>query len=109
MGNHLDPGGMGDKSDAGKPDDFTGGMAEAMENALWNLLHNDGMNTFDTDTNSQEARDRRRLFVAIAQGIVSHLVNNAGAFQVTFVDAGGNTITASVAISYNKNTQLTGL
>ncbi|HZR27433.1 MAG TPA: hypothetical protein VFA71_01530 [Terriglobales bacterium] len=80
----LKPGGMGSTSDPpnAKPGDFANSMADAMEHALNTLLSNDGMNTFKVDTNSQEARDRRRLFVAIAQGVVRHLKDNAGAMVI---------------------------
>ncbi len=97
----LNPGGMGAANlrPDRKPDEFKGSMAEAIENAFYQLLAADGMRTFERDTDSNDARDRRRLLVAIAQGVVRHLVDNAGAFQVTFVDGGGNTITASVQIN----------
>jgi len=80
----LKPGGMGKKSDPPnvKPGDFANSMADAMEHALNTLLSNDGMKTFDVNTNSQEARDRRRLFVAIAQGVVRHLKDHAGAMLI---------------------------
>jgi len=80
----LRPGGMGPKVGSGKPADFAGSMAEAMEDALNKLLLNEtpSMKTFDVNTNSQEARDRRRMFVAIAQGIIRHLKDNAGALWI---------------------------
>jgi hypothetical protein len=75
---------MGPKGGSGKPADFAGSMAEAMEEALNKLLKNEtpSMNRFEVNTNSQEARDRRRLFVAIAQGIVRHLKDNADALWI---------------------------
>jgi hypothetical protein len=38
---------------------------------------------------SDEARDRRRLFAAIARGIVEHLLEHPQALQVVFTSAGG--------------------
>ena len=78
----LKPGGMGDRKAAGKPPEFAGSMADAMETALNKLLFNDGINQFDVNTNSEEARARRRLFVAIAQGVVRHLKDNADALWI---------------------------
>ncbi|HEV2387303.1 MAG TPA: hypothetical protein VGS20_08615 [Candidatus Acidoferrales bacterium] len=84
MGSALKPGGMGDKNadQNAMPSDFAGSMAAAMEAALNDLLSADGMKTFAVDTNAQEARDRRRLFVAIAQGIVHHLDQNVAALGI---------------------------
>jgi hypothetical protein len=70
-----------------------------MEDAFDQLLAIDNMNTFARQTNSNDARDRRRLLVAIAQGVVRHLVDHPGALQVSFVDEFGNTIVASVTIN----------
>lgn len=74
-------GAASDPADA-MPADFAGSMAAAMEAALNDLLSADGMKTFPVDTNSQDARDRRRLFVAIARGLVRHLKDNGGAFAI---------------------------
>ena len=80
----IKPGGMGDKSDPqnARPGAFFNSMADAMDTAFHNLLSAEPMKTFDLETNSTEARDRRRLFVAIAQGIVRHLKDNAGALVI---------------------------
>lgn len=99
MGNVLDPGNMLDTSGPDQvPTDFESTMASAIENAFWQLLSQDGMNTFETNTNSNAARDRRRLLIAIAQGVVSHLVGNAAAFKVTGTDSVGQPINASISI-----------
>lgn len=90
----------------GKPSDFAASMAEAIENALWTLMQQDGMNQFDKNTNSSDARDRRRILIAVAQGVVRHLVDNQAAFQITGTDSLGGTITASVTIAFNNNTLL---
>lgn len=82
----LRPGGMGLASEpkGAKPVDFANSMADAMDTAFHTLLNNEipKMKNFEVNTNAAEARDRRRLFVAIAQGIVGHLKNNAGALVI---------------------------
>jgi hypothetical protein len=70
---------------------FAGSMAEAIENALWALLPADLQ--FDKADTSAQAQDRRRLFVAIAQGVVQHLVDHADAFAITHTS--GNDLTAA--------------
>ena len=66
---------------AGGLDAFSGSMAEAMEDALNELLSDEGKPTVPTD-NTPETRDRRIMFVAIARGIVKHLVENQAAFTI---------------------------
>jgi hypothetical protein len=79
----IKPGGMGSKADPNtKPPEFAGSMAEAMENAFNAALSGDGMKTFKVDTNSSEARDRRRIFVAVATGMVQYLKHNMGALEI---------------------------
>lgn len=39
---------------------------------------------------SDEARERRRLFAAIARGVVEHLAEHPEALQVVFTSAGGH-------------------
>jgi hypothetical protein len=56
-------------------------MAEAMEVALNQLLSATGKPTVPTD-DSDEVRDRRILFVAIARGVIDHLVDNEDAFTI---------------------------
>ena len=54
---------------------FVDSMADEMDKALNALLTTDGLPDAATmDPNDQEVRDRRRLFVAIARGVVDHLV-----------------------------------
>jgi hypothetical protein len=101
MANVLDPGNMKGPSNPANqiPTDFELSMASSIEKAFLALLQQDGMKTFTIDTNASEARDRRRLLIAIAQGVVRHLVDNAGAFQVTGTDSLGQPISASLSIS----------
>lgn len=78
---------MGDKlKPGGQAPNFAGSMAEAMEKALNDLLITEGRLPVPDD-NSTETRDRRVLFLAIAQGIVNHLVTNQDSF-VTVNDIG---------------------
>lgn len=60
---------------AGTLTDFNGSMAEAMEQALDALWH---ARTGEHLPSATE-EDRRLMFVAIAQGVVKHLKDNAGA------------------------------
>lgn len=87
----LKPGKLGDATATAKPAEFAGSMAEAIEDALWTLLPAD--RRFDKNVNTPEARDRRTLFVAIAQGVCAHLAQNAGA--VTVAHSTGNDLTAA--------------
>lgn len=82
MGNTLKPGGLGAASVIGTPAEFADSMAAAMEAALNNLLVQEQKPPVPTD-NSAETRDRRTMFLAIAQGIVNHLVANQDAFVIT--------------------------
>jgi hypothetical protein len=101
MANTLDPGNMKESPDPANqiPTDFELSMASSIENAFLALLQQDGMKTFTIDTNASDARDRRRLLIAIAQGVVRHLVDNAGAFKVTGTDSQGQPISASLSIN----------
>lgn len=95
MGDELKPGGLGSPSVVGTPSEFANSMAAAMETALNQLLADEGKPQVPTD-NSPETRDRRIMFVAIAQGVVEHLVENQDAFKVR--DAVGNPTTFKIEI-----------
>lgn len=82
MADQIVPGAMGDPSESGMPAEFSNSMAAAIEAAFNSILAAEGKPTFDPDDNSRQARDRRMLFVAIAQGIMNHLVANQSAFQI---------------------------
>jgi hypothetical protein len=73
MGDKLKPGGQAAA--------FAGSMAAAMEAALDDLLDDEGRPHVSTD-DTAETRDRRILFLAIARGIVDHLVANEAAFEI---------------------------
>jgi hypothetical protein len=84
MADQLKPGGMGKVSDPlnAKPPDFANSMADAMDSAFHALLLAEAPTAYALDTNSKEARDRRRLFVAVAQGVVRHLKDHGNALTV---------------------------
>ena len=66
----------------GSNQDFGGSMAEAIEKAFNQLLQKDGKDPLPIDPPTAETQDRRRLFAAIAQGVVAHLRDNPDAFQI---------------------------
>jgi hypothetical protein len=80
----LKPGGLPIDLGGGTFDNtpYTGSLAERIETELNLLLAADGLQTLPLD-NTQETRDRRRLFVAIARGVLRHLHDNAGDIDVT--------------------------
>jgi hypothetical protein len=43
-------------------------------------MTNDGLPPLSMDASDRSVRDRRRLFVAIARGVVRHLAENPDAF-----------------------------
>jgi hypothetical protein len=98
MATVIKAGGVGTTSDPvnARPPHFANSMADAMDTAFHDLLIKEGMKSFEVNTNSQEARDRRRLFVAIAHGIVQHLHDNAGAFLLK--DTLNNTLPIHIEI-----------
>jgi hypothetical protein len=88
---------MADQLYAGTNAAFAGSMAEAMENAMDALLFaekNIHLPTADTE----ERKDRRRLFIAIAAGVINHLAARDGAIEVTVHHGGGNNETAGSVI-----------
>jgi len=80
MADPLYAGAMGSAADASTPVEFQDSLASLIEDRYWALLDPD--NRFDRTTNAETDRDRRRLFVAIAQGIVDYLHAHPGAFRV---------------------------
>ena len=82
MGDKLKAGGLGAANDPlDFPNAFAGSMAKAMEDALNDLLIEEGRPEVPTE-NTTETRDRRIMFVAIARGIVKHLTDNEAAFTI---------------------------
>jgi hypothetical protein len=101
MADKLRPGGMGAKGSNGDPIEFQNSMAASIESALNALLEADHLQPPPGNNNSDDTRHRRRLFVAIAQGIVRHLVANPDAFVV--VDAANNPTELKVQINSDEN------
>lgn len=71
----------------GTLDDFSSSMAEAIEQALDATLIADGLPGLPMD-DTPERRDRRRLFVAIARGVVGHLKAQQASLVVDYDDNG---------------------
>jgi hypothetical protein len=91
----LKPGKLGDPNATGKPADFAGSMAEAIEDALYELLPQD--RKFDRNVNTPEARDRRTILVAVAQGVCGYLAQNTAAIEVKH--STGNDLTAAHGVT----------
>jgi hypothetical protein len=72
---------------------FLNSMASEIENQLNTLMTNDGLPKLSMDPSNRSVRDRRRLFVAIARGVVRHLADNPDAFVIKTNNA---SITAKV-------------
>jgi hypothetical protein len=89
----LKAGGMGSAAWPSTPGEFASSMAQAIEDAYWSSLSADGKKTFDRSTNTEGDRDRRRIFVAIAQGVVGYLAANEDAFDVV-----GSTVASDTTI-----------
>lgn len=67
---------------------FANSMAKAIEDELNNLLILDGLPALPTTPiTDREIRDRRRLFVAIARGVVRHLRDHSDAIDVVRADS----------------------
>jgi hypothetical protein len=71
----------------GSLDDFGNSMAAAIESELNTLLVADGLPGLP-GAPAQDVRDRRRLFVAIARGVVRHLRDNQVSIVVPYNDSG---------------------
>lgn len=92
MGNSLKPGSLTGSTNPFDPA-FLNSMASAIESELNTLMVNDGLPPLSMDAADRSVRDRRRLIVAIARGVVAHLAANPGAFKLATNTSG---ITASV-------------
>lgn len=69
----------------GTLDDFAGSMAAEMEAQLNASLIADGLPALPMD-DTPERRDRRRLFVAIARGVVRHLKQHQADLNIAYLD-----------------------
>lgn len=74
---------MGDLKGGNERGDFFASMGLAIEQELNNLLQGAGKERLPT-ADTEEARDRRRLFAAIARGVIRHMRENDDAFRVVF-------------------------
>lgn len=81
MATPLKPGGMGLPGGDATPAAFADSMAATIESELNSLLQDEGLPMLALD-NSTETRDRRRLFVAIARGVLRHLDERRTAITV---------------------------
>lgn len=73
--------------------DYSGSMAEAIENAF----KQEWLKVMNTDKEPESNEQMKLLFVAIAQGVVKHLVDNQEAFKVD-IKILGVTVHAEVKI-----------
>jgi hypothetical protein len=90
---------MGSSGEVGMPSAFASSLASQIESELNSILAGEGRDAFETNDNSSDARDRRMLFVAIAQGVVKHLVANPEAFRLVLTkDLQGRVTDAHIAI-----------
>ena len=83
----LKPGNLTASSDVNDPA-FLDSMASEIESELSALMTNDGLPPLSMDPTDRSVRDRRRLFVAIARGVVRHLADNPDAFILSTNTAG---------------------
>lgn len=65
---------------------FINSMASTIEQELNDLMVMDGLPALSMDSSDESIRDRRRLFVAIARGVVKHLVDNKNAVDIRLSD-----------------------
>jgi hypothetical protein len=80
---YLRAGMMGSPADPTTvPPEFAGSMAAYMDAALDKVLQGEGMPPLDLTGNTSDDRNRRMIFVAIAQGVVEYLAANSPALQV---------------------------
>ncbi len=92
MGNTLIPGQM--VADHLNDTGLIGSMALTMEQELDILMQLDDLPPLSTDLSDQSVRDRRRLFVAIARGVVRHLRDNKDSIDILLAD--GTTVQPTV-------------
>ena len=79
---------------AGTMQEYTGSMAEAIEHAFKQEWPN-VMENMELPASSPQMK---LMFVAVAQGIVRHLKEHAGSFEVKVSSSGGHTHSATVTI-----------
>lgn len=72
---------MADEIKPGSMLEFSNSMAAEIEDELDALMTADGLPSIK-DAAAENRRDRQRLFVAIARGVVKHLQDQKGAIKV---------------------------
>ena len=77
---------------------FTGSMADEMDKALRQLMLTDGLGDISMDPSDPDVRHRRRLFVAIARGIVRHLQAQETSFEITLPLVGNPVVTPDIVV-----------
>lgn len=92
MGTTLKPGNLTASIDPNDPA-FLNSMAREIESQLETLMTNDGLPPLSMEASDPSVRDRRRLFVAIARGVVKHIADNPDAFVIT---TNSGTVTAKL-------------
>ena len=100
MGNKLKPGNMDIQNTSPPPatiDDMAGSMADTMDHELDRLLKAANLPGLSFDTTDRDVRGRRRLFVAIARGVVIHLQQNQAAFGIAVPAAVPANISPTIA------------
>jgi hypothetical protein len=81
---------------AGSLSDFDDSMAGEIEKAMNDLLTSGGMSALPADDSDQTAQ-RRRLFIAIASGVITHLQKREQAIEVT-VTGVAETVTPKIQV-----------
>ncbi len=77
--------------------DFAGSMAHEIEKALDEVRVEAGYKALpDPDTaDKDDLKNRRILFIAIARGVINHLKQNEGAFQLNVTGGGHSHINSN--------------
>ncbi|RXF74123.1 hypothetical protein [Hansschlegelia zhihuaiae] len=78
--------------------DYVDSMAAAMDEELNALLLLDDMPALNMDSSDRDVRARRRLFVAIARGVVRHLKDREDAFRITLPLTGSPVVTPDIEV-----------
>ena len=72
------------KGGGSNPAAFDDSMAAAIEDEMNKLLFLDHKDRLPVDGTTDEARDRRRFFAAVARGVIRHLKEHPDALEVVF-------------------------
>ncbi|HEV2415938.1 MAG TPA: hypothetical protein VGX27_14130 [Candidatus Dormibacteraeota bacterium] len=100
---NLKAGQMGDPSELRMPVEFADSMASYIEAAFDKANQGEGKPPLALDSNTSDDRDRRMIFVAIAQGVIEYLV--AGQADFTIFDTSANT-TSQFILKFDQDDRL---